>query len=64
MLSLKPQKIDEHNWYYEYKGHLLFVHETVSKLDPKEWYTTDQIKIPIRKIIKSLERNGYKISKH
>lgn len=52
--SLKPQQVTEHDWYYEEKSHLLFVHRARDKNG--DWIQTDQVKIPWRKIEASLKR--------
>ena len=52
--SLDPQKVTATDWYYEERGHMLFVHEVRSAAG--EWIRTDQIKIPWRKIEASLKR--------
>lgn len=52
--SLTPQEVTENNWYYEQKGHLLFVHQVRDK--DGAFVQTDQVKIPWRKIEASLKR--------
>jgi hypothetical protein len=54
MRSLAPQHISKSSWYYEEKTHMLFVHE--NRTADGTWISTDQIKIPWRKIEASLKR--------
>lgn len=49
-----PQRIDAHNWYYEYPGSILIVHEVRDISD--NFVQTDQFKIPKRRLLESLER--------
>ena len=53
-LSLRPQKIDDHNWYYEEKAHICLIHEVVDEYN--NIIRTDKIKIPWKKLRKSLHR--------
>jgi hypothetical protein len=53
-LSRMPQDISRTDWYYEYKSHLLLVHEV--KNDDGSHLRTDQIKIPWRMIEVSRKR--------
>jgi hypothetical protein len=55
-ISLGPQHIDGHNWYYEYQGHILLIHEVLDKHGAVE--RTEEIKIPWRKLLRSLARRG------
>ncbi len=52
--SLEPQHVTDSDWFYENKGHMLFVHEVRDKAGL--YVQTDQIKIPWRKIEASLKR--------
>lgn len=52
--SLEPQQLGKGDWYYEYPTHLLLVHEVRTR--EGVYIRTDQIKIPWRKIEKSLAR--------
>lgn len=52
--SREPQNIDKHNWYYEYRSHLLLIHE-VRDADGN-YCRTDSIKIPWRSIERSRDR--------
>jgi len=53
--SLRPQNIDGHTWYYEYKGHIYVVRQVVvgGKI-----IRTDQIRIPKYRLKRSLDRMG------
>lgn len=54
-LSLKPQQIDEHNWYYEHRSYAELVHEV---RDRAGYVRTDMICIPWRKLEASLKRRN------
>lgn len=51
--SREPQDLGRHDWYYEEKTHLLLVHEVYKD---GEYVRTDQVKIPWRKIKRSIDR--------
>lgn len=53
-LSKNPQPIDEHNWYYEEHTGIVLVHEVI--VPSGELLQTDQIKVPWKKLLESLER--------
>lgn len=52
--NLDPQEVTEHDWYYEEKNHMLFVHQVRAR--DGSFVQTDQVKIPWRKIETSLKR--------
>lgn len=52
--SREPQKLDEHNWYYEDRTHMLLIHEVRSHQGVH--IRTDSIKVPWRKVKASLAR--------
>ena len=58
MRSLNPQRIDEHNWWYEEPLSVTLVHEVVDPVTGVHM-RTDQIDIPAARLAKSLERMGY-----
>lgn len=53
--SLNPQKIDDDSWYYEYRGRIEVVHE-IRDSATGNYIRTDTIKIPWRKLEKSMKR--------
>jgi hypothetical protein len=59
--GLQSQRIDDHNWYFEYPSCLLLVHE-VRKSDGT-YVQTDTVKIYWRKIEASLARRKPKPKK-
>lgn len=59
-LSRMPQTIDEENWYYEHRSHILLVHE-VRTAD--SYIRTDQIKIPWKMIERSRRRKPVRSKK-
>ncbi len=56
MPSLKPQRIHETDWYYEYPTHCLVVHEVRDK-KTNAYIRTDSIQIPWRKLKASIARS-------
>lgn len=56
--SIKPQEINEFNWYYEYPGRIEVLHEV--RDDKGNHIRTDVIKIPKRKLVASLERMNHR----
>ena len=52
--SRKPQNIGKHDWYYERPNNLLLIHEVRDLYGA--YIRTDQIKIPWRLILKSVQR--------
>jgi hypothetical protein len=55
LMLREPQKIDAHNWYYEYPSYLLLVHE-VRRADGT-YVETDFVKLYWRKIGASMKRS-------
>lgn len=61
MKSDNPQTISKTVWYYETDfQYLEFVHQCYDASG--NYLKTDIIKVPIKKLIKSLERMGYEIT--
>ncbi len=54
-LSLNPQRINDHNWYYEARGGIAVIHE-VRDLMTYALIRTDTIIIPWKKLKRSLSR--------
>lgn len=57
-LSLDPQNINEHNWYYEEKKGICIVHEVIQR---GECVQADTFTIPWKKLKQSLIRAGWVI---
>ena len=57
MQSMRPQRIDNSNWYYEEKRGIEVIHEVYAS-DEKDvkYLRTDHIMIPWAKLRKSLAR--------
>ena len=53
--SPRSQKINKHNWYYEYPAYIELVHEVMQN---DSVVRAEIIKIPKRKLIASLKRMG------
>ncbi len=54
-LRLDPIKIDDNNWYYEEKRGVCFMHR-VCKEHTGEYLQTDQIIIPWKRLLESVNR--------
>ena len=54
--SLHPQKVNNQFWYYEGKRHFIFIYEVRTKLG--NYIQTDQIKVPVGKLKRSIARLG------
>jgi hypothetical protein len=52
--SLKPQHVNEGNWYYENAKSITVVHEVFDRNG--NYVQTDQFKIPLSKLKKSIKR--------
>jgi len=55
-LSLEPQEIDEHNWYYEEKKGIFIVHEVIQYGNCVQ---ADTFTIPWKNIKQSLIKAGW-----
>ncbi len=55
-LSLNPQRINDHNWYYEERAGISVVHEVRDPITNVH-IRTDTIVIPWRKLRRSLSRS-------